>query len=213
MIPTKKNIVIFGIGSFGEICDKYLNNYPNRVIGFTEEEGYSERSKFKGLPIFTLEYLKNTPEKYYIYVAIGYSGTPPNSIRETIVNKVKGMGFNLITFLHKDAIYNNNSFKNSEHNFVFELNNIQPFVVVGNNNIFWSGNHIGHHSVIGNHNFFSSHVVISGNCNIGNNNFFGVNSTIIDGVIVGNRCIIGAGAIVLKDVPDDTKVIGVWKGK
>ena len=210
MIPYNKKIIIFGIGPFGEICDEYLNNYPDKVIGFAEDEGYSERDEFKGLPIFTLNYLDN-PEEYYIYVAVGYGGIIPNDLREDIVNRVKGMGFNLLTFLHKDSIYNNDSFKNSEHNFVFELNNIQPFVTIGNNNIFWSGNHLGHHSIIGNHNFFSSHVVVSGNCKIGNNNFFGVNSTIIDGITIGSGCIVGAGALILKDVPDNSKVIGIWK--
>ena len=47
-----------------------------------------------------------------------------------------------------------------ENCFIFEDNTIQPFVVVEDNVILWSGNHIGHHSVIKNHNFVSSHVVI-----------------------------------------------------
>ena len=31
------------------------------------------------------------------------------------------------------------------------------------------------------------------------------------GLVIGERAIIGMGSILLKDVPDDTKVVGLWK--
>jgi serine acetyltransferase len=46
---------------------------------------------------------------------------------------------------------------------------------------------------------------------IGSGVFIGDKATILGAVKIGNRAIIGAGAIVLKDVPEDTFVVGVWK--
>ena len=37
------------------------------------------------------------------------------------------------------------------------------------------------------------------------------NAVIIGGITVGQGAVIGAGAIVLKDVPPFTTVVGVWK--
>jgi len=44
---------------------------------------------------------------------------------------------------------------------------------------------------------------------IGNNVYIGVRSIIMPGVTIGNDCIIGAGAVVTKNVPDNSVVGGV----
>ena len=209
----RKPLLIFGTGPFSEIVDEYINKSCYNLVAFIEDEKYMKENIFRGLPVFNLESTKGRFYGSYIYVAVGYGGSSPNSIRQVKLEEMLKLGFFPFTFIHKLAnVHSSKSFDESNHNFVFELNNIQPFVTIGNNNIFWAGNHIGHHSTIGSHNFFSSHVVVSGNCKIGDNNFFGVNSTIIDGITIGNGCIVGAGALVLKDVPDNTKVIGMWRG-
>ncbi len=44
---------------------------------------------------------------------------------------------------------------------------------------------------------------------VGNNCVFGANSTIIGNIIIGNNVFIGAGAVVTKDVPDNSIIIGI----
>lgn len=44
---------------------------------------------------------------------------------------------------------------------------------------------------------------------IGNNVHIGMNSIIMPGVKIGNNCVIGAGAIVTKNIPDDSIASGV----
>jgi maltose O-acetyltransferase len=43
---------------------------------------------------------------------------------------------------------------------------------------------------------------------IGENCWIGGHATILPGVTIGNRCIIAAGAVVTKNVPDDSRVGG-----
>ena len=43
---------------------------------------------------------------------------------------------------------------------------------------------------------------------IGDNVFIGANACIIGGIKIGNNVRIGAGAVVVKDVPDNTTVVG-----
>lgn len=44
---------------------------------------------------------------------------------------------------------------------------------------------------------------------IGNNVYIGMNSTVLPGVSIGNRVIIGTGAVVTKDIPDNSVAVGV----
>lgn len=44
---------------------------------------------------------------------------------------------------------------------------------------------------------------------VGNNVYFGNNALIMPGVTIGNDVIIGAGAIVTKDIPDNSVAVGV----
>lgn len=39
--------------------------------------------------------------------------------------------------------------------------------------------------------------------------FIGVHATVLSGVTIGERAVVGAGAVVTKDVPDDTLVVGI----
>jgi len=45
--------------------------------------------------------------------------------------------------------------------------------------------------------------------NVGNDVYFGLKATILPGVTIGNRVIIGAGAVVTKDIPDNSVAVGV----
>lgn len=50
---------------------------------------------------------------------------------------------------------------------------------------------------------------IFGNITVGSNVHIGTNATIMPNVKIGNNCIIGCGAVVTKDVPDNSIVGGV----
>lgn len=45
--------------------------------------------------------------------------------------------------------------------------------------------------------------------NIGSNVYIGLNVTILPGVTIGNRVIIGTGAVVTKNIPDNSVAVGV----
>lgn len=45
--------------------------------------------------------------------------------------------------------------------------------------------------------------------NIGDNCWLASNVTVCPGVTIGNNCVIGAGAVVTKDIPDNSLVLGV----
>lgn len=46
---------------------------------------------------------------------------------------------------------------------------------------------------------------------LGDNVLIGCNASILGNVRIGNNVIVGAHALVLKDVPDEARIKGVWK--
>lgn len=68
---------------------------------------------------------------------------------------------------------------------------------------------IGHDCVIEDYVEVSPAVNISGKCKIGNFCSIGTNATLIPNVTLGKNVIVGAGAVVTKDVPDNSLVVGI----
>jgi len=68
---------------------------------------------------------------------------------------------------------------------------------------------IGHDVRIGDFCTLAPSVNISGGCRIGNHVDIGTNAILLPEIKVGNRAIIGAGAVVTKNVRENTTVVGV----
>jgi sugar O-acyltransferase (sialic acid O-acetyltransferase NeuD family) len=193
------DVVLFGAGDFARIARIYLEaDSPHRVVAFTVNEAFLESDECEGLPLVPFEQLAQThpPDRYSMFVAIGFSGV--NRARSEVYAQCKERGYELISYINSQATYWG-PLDIGDNCFVFEENVIQPNVRIGNDVILWSGNHIGHDSTIGDHAFVASHAVISGNVTIGESSFVGVNATFRDGVTVAPRCVIGAGALIMKD--------------
>lgn len=67
---------------------------------------------------------------------------------------------------------------------------------------------IGHHVQVGNYATFGPACAIGGYCEIREGAFIGINATVLPKRIIGRNSIVGAGAVVTKDVPDNTTVAG-----
>lgn len=200
--------MIFGTGSFAEVAHYYLTKDGGyEVAAFTaDKEALTEKEKF-GLPVIPFERIQDNypPEEHEMFVAIAYRDQ--NRIRARKYLEAREKGYRLIRYVCSKAIVWDNV-QMGDNCFIFEANVIQPYVVIGNDVIVWSGNHIGHHSSIGDHCFIASHAVISGHAKIGRYSFLGVNASIRDGVTVAEECTIGAGALIVRD----TQARGVYGG-
>lgn len=203
-----EKVVIFGDGELAEVIHFYLkHDSPYEVVAFTVDRQYLKEPRFHGLPVVPFDEVTRhyPPDQYRMFVALSYKSV--NRIRAQKYGEAKEKGYRLITYVNSKAV-TWPGLKIGDNCFVFESNVIQPFVEIGNNVTLWSGNHIGHHAKIKDHCFLASHVVVSGAVIIEPFSFIGVNATLRDHVTIGQECVIGAGALVLKDVPNSTVLVG-----
>jgi sugar O-acyltransferase (sialic acid O-acetyltransferase NeuD family) len=210
MDKTRK-LVVIGDSLFAEIAYEYFTyDSEYEVVAFSVEQNYIKRDSLFGLPVVPFETMQDqyVPPEHSFFAANVY--TQMNQLRTRLYRTAKGKGYTPASYISSRAfVWRNVSI--GEHCFIFEDNTVQPFARIGNNVVLWSGNHIGHHSTIKDNVFFSSHVVLSGVCVVGESCFMGVNSTIANNITIGNNVLVGAGALIIRDVPNDQKVVGIWK--
>jgi sugar O-acyltransferase (sialic acid O-acetyltransferase NeuD family) len=197
-----KKVVIFGTGDLAQVAHFYLtHDSPYEIVAFTANRDYIKEDRVFNLPLVPFEEIeeKYPPNKFSMFIAIGYKGV--NKLRARIYMKAKEKGYELISYINSKVI-KWEDMEIGDNCFIFENQVIQPFVKIGSDVIIWSGNHIGHHSIIGDHCFITSHVVISGNVKIGPYCFIGINATLRDGITIGRECVIGAGSLILRDTKE-----------
>ena len=203
-----KKLVIFGDSAFAEIAFEYFTyDSEYEVVAFTVTKEFLKKDNLFGLPVIAFEEIQtiHSTDSVDMHVALTYNNL--NRTRAYFYEKCREKGYTLANYISSRSFVWRNV-ELGDNIFIFEDNTIQPFVKIGSNNVFWSGNHIGHHSTIGNHNFISSHVVLSGFCNVGNRNFLGVNTTIGNNLYIGDDCLLGSFVHVVKNIENGSLIKG-----
>lgn len=197
MEKTKK-LIIIGTTTNARLANWYFQNDSEfQVSAFSVNKEFISETSWLGLPVVPLEEIENlySPNEYFAFVAVGYRKM--NKIREMLYNELKSKGYILPNYISSRSSFLTDE-PIGDNNLILEDNTIQPFVKIGNNNVFWSGNHIGHDTVIHDHVTITSHVVVSGYCEILNNCFLGVNATLHNEVILEKETLVAAGSLITK---------------
>lgn len=80
--------------------------------------------------------------------------------------------------------------------------------VIGTNSFIGKKAMVGHHVTIGENVMVSACTYVGGWSTIGDGTYIGAGAVIRDRVKVGKNCIVGMGSVVVKDVEDNTVVVG-----
>jgi UDP-3-O-[3-hydroxymyristoyl] glucosamine N-acyltransferase len=81
--------------------------------------------------------------------------------------------------------------------------------IVGSGTLVGSLSNIGHNCRLGENCVLTSQIALGGSTIIGDKVFMGINSSTKNKVVIGNDVTVGMGAVVVKDVPDNSLAIGV----
>jgi len=159
-----------------------------------------------GLPIIAFESIENTypASEYAMFVAIGYSKMRNRPI---MFNKAKDKHYKLVNFISKQAIVRDN-LNIGENNVILSSTDIEPFVTIGNNNVFWTGGILGHGLTIGHHNYISGNCGLGGDCLIGDRCFMGNAAVMVNGLRIADETFMVAGTVILKDTDASAKYHG-----
>lgn len=204
---SPRPLVIFGIGELAQLAHFYFSHDSrHEVAGFVVDAHYINASEYQGLPLVASDALESRfpPDRYDLFVAIGYSGL--NSRRAERCAEVTARGYRLASYISsRSSVWP--ELQIGDNCLVMEGNTIQPFVTIGRGVILCCNNLISHHVTIGDYCFIGAEATLSGGVKVGARSFIGVNSTIRENVTVGCDCVVGAGALILTDTADGTGYI------
>lgn len=199
--------IIIGAGNYSNVLYNYIlaQNEPVRIVGFVDDNQALHGTEIMGVPVLggikMLETLRDKAQG--VFCPIGN-----NKYRVKFLKYARSLGYELPNFIHQSSVVGPNT--NLGHgNYVMPGTVVMPNATLSDYVMLSMCISVGHDT------FFEEGVFVANGCNIGGNihfrkdTFVGMGATIISGVkMIGEKCVIGAGAVIIKDVPDFSTVVG-----
>jgi len=172
--------------------------------------GYCDNEEKKNNPFFLTYYGKELSENGLkaisdngFFISIG-----DNTIRKKIYTELLSRNLLPTNAFHSKAIIDP-SVTTEKHGIMIAAGSIiNPLAKIGTGSICNTGCIIEHECQVGDFTHIAPGAVLCGNVFVGENSFIGAQSIVKEGVNIGKNVIVGAGAVVVKNVPDNTTVLG-----
>lgn len=207
----QKLVLIGGGGHCKSVLDSLNNSDIYSDIVITDEFVQKDSVVCGCRVVGSDEVLAELFQNGFTNAAITVGSIKSSIVRHNIYEKIRKMGFCFPVIADLSAIISKDS-QLGLGAFLGKKVIVNAETTIGDFAIVNTGAIIEHECNIGKFSHVAVGATICGGCNIGDNVFVGANATVIQGVKIGMNSIIGAGSIVLADVPDNTKVVGVWGG-
>lgn len=197
----KKPVAIIGYSGHAYVIIDILLSAGRLVTAYCD-------SKENPANPFHLQYLGKEQEvinklkKFDFFTCVGH-----NSIREKIHMQMTKLLGSPINAIHPSAVISS-SVKMEDGIMIAANATINPLVELGKGVICNTSCSIDHECIIGDFVHIAPGAVLCGNVKVGKSTFVGANAVIRQGITIGNNVIIGAGTVVVKDIPDNTIVVG-----
>jgi sugar O-acyltransferase (sialic acid O-acetyltransferase NeuD family) len=201
--PHHTPVAVIGYSGHGFVAIDILLFAGYKVTGYfdREEKQYNP---------FALEYFgKETDSKAAeilkensYFIAIG-----DNLIREKIyLQLTQGFG-KPVNAIHLSAVISSSA-KLQDGIMIAAGAVINPLVTIGKGVICNTSCAIDHECEVGDFSHIAPGAILCGNVKTGQRSFIGAGAVIRQGIRIGNNVMIGAGCVVVKDVPDNTTMVG-----
>lgn len=181
-------------------CDEY------HLAGFLDDVNPERRgSCFFGAPILGgREQLDELLQQNIRHIIFGFGN---NDMRLQLAEFVRKHGFKLATAIDPRAMIASDV-PVGEGTVIKAGSVIDPGVRIGANVYIGAKTSIAHEATFEDGASMSAGADV-GKCSIGRASFIGISATVKPGVNVGRRALIGAGAVVVRDIPDESVAYGV----
>ena len=201
------NLLIIGTGGHARTLIDSVLSSGQILSGLIDINYKKQKEDILGVKVLGgVEILKNfNPKKTSIIIAIGDNGK-----REEWFLQLKERGFSFTSVIHSTAILSKYA-SVGEGVFIGCGAIVNAEAIIGDNAIINNGVIVEHEVKIGKNCHLAPGVMVGGRVLIGNNTFIGIGSSIADYINIGQDSIIGAGSVIVKNVKDNSTVVGVGR--
>jgi len=212
-----KQIAIYGAGGLGKetliliqqinLLEKRINPLEQewKIIGFFDDN-IARDSHIHNIPVLGgMNDLNRWEEKIYIVLAIG-----DPSIKKNLTEKISNPLVHFPVLIHPSVqLFDFQNIKIGAGSVICSGNILTTDIIIGNHVLLNLNCTIGHDVKIGDFCSFMPACNISGNITSEEGVYIGTGAKLINTITLGRFSTIGAGAVVLKNVPDGAKWVGV----
>lgn len=196
----KKKLILIGAGGYAKSVIDSLEFDRYEIVGFIDDIKTGEHL---GYSILGNSLENFNPKTHCFFVCIG------NNKKRTIwYNKILEKGFEIINIIDKSAIVSKN-IRIGKGIFIGKLAIVNSDVTLGNNIIVNTKALLEHGTSVGDNSNVSTNTAVNGDTKIGKNCFIGSSSVLNGQLTIGDGAVIGSGTVVIKDVKENTTVVGV----
>lgn len=201
-----KPVIIIGAGGHARVLFDCLRLQGVNVLGRLDKAG-AENGNFD-LPIIgddsaISEYPSDTVE-----LVNGLGSVGNMNLRTSIFSRFKKLGYRFRSVIHPSAIIAHDC-ELGEGVQVLAGAVINTGTKIAADTIVNTGAIVDHECIVGSHVHIAPGCTLSGGIHIGDGTHIGTGTKIIQGISIGNRALVAAGSVVVKNVPDGKKVMGV----
>jgi sugar O-acyltransferase (sialic acid O-acetyltransferase NeuD family) len=196
-------IAVVGSGGHAKVVADAVLAQGHEFSGFFGEDSSRWGQTVLGYPI--LGPIKGWQQQSIEALVVGIGD---NLARKVVFNQLKSAGAKLITVVHPRATLGK-GVALGEGAVVLANVVVNSDSQIGPNCILNTACTVDHDCIVSAHVHVAPGVNITGHVKLGEGTFVGTGAKIIPRILVGDWAIIGAGAVVVRNVDDGAKVIGV----
>jgi sugar O-acyltransferase (sialic acid O-acetyltransferase NeuD family) len=196
------NIIIIGYSGHAYVVVETFESMGKKVIGyFDTKEKLQNPYALKYLGVENQDDIGVLLKNYDYFIAIG-----DNYIREKVYEKLS-FKEKFAQAIHTKSIISK-TVQMGQGILVAANVTINAQTRIGEGVICNTNSVIEHECILKNFCHIAPSATLCGNVEIGFRSFIGANSVVKQGVKIGDDVIVGAGSVVLKDIPNHSKVVG-----
>lgn len=211
---SSKRVAIIGTGGFGrEVlwlireCNEHVIEKTGQplyqIAGFVTNENKESDDQLCDVPILgSYDWFLANRDTYAV-CAIGNPRT-----RQLVVRQLANLGVEYFSIIHP-SVRMSKYVAIGEGSIICAGTILSTQIIVGKHVHINLNSTVGHDVIIEDFSTIAPGVNVSGNVYIGQGCNVGTNSSIIQGLNIGKGATIGAGAVVIKDVDENTVVVGI----
>ena len=203
-----QDVVIFGAGSVGRLAEQIILDINQEkdifnLVGYLDDDTARHNKIINHLPVLGgLEWLEKHPQTA---IVPGFSKPADKAL---FIKRVRSIAHNPFATLIHPGAWISNRVSIGQGSIIYPGVHIDVDIKIGTFCLLNKLVSIGHDSLIGDYSTFAPGVNLGGINSVGEGVDFGINSCSIQNINIGAWSVIGAGSVVIRDVHDNTVVVG-----
>ena len=205
-----KNLIIIGAGDFGKevewlVEDINRENPTYNILGY--RDGNKDKTKItvgNHEVLGEIEYLYELDTTHDVYAVLAMQDVDSRKRCAEILGKFDRWE----TLVHPSVVISERT-KIGKGCVICAGSSISVDSEIGDHCLLNISSTVGHDCIIEDYVSIMSGAVVCGHVKVEGKAYLGTNCTVIPGIRVGRHAVVGAGSVVLRDVKENTTVMGV----